>query len=121
MNQGHGYSLLLFYIGVFLIIYFFIQRISQRDELLYEYDIAISSIYVQIIATSISIFTRMLKYTTSYLFVLIPDVMDKLDKKTKNVMLVVVVLVMSVLFLKSHGAEENIIPYMSHFMDMKKL
>ena len=54
----------------------------------------------------------MLKYTTSYLFVLIPDVMDKLDKKTKNVMLVVVILVMSVLFLKSHGAEENIIPYM---------
>lgn len=121
VNQGHGYSLLLFYIGIFLIVYFFIQRISQRDELLYEYDIAISSIYVQIIATSLSIFTRMLKYTTSYLFVLIPDVMDKLDKKTKNVMLVVVILVMSVLFLKSHGAEENIIPYMSHFMDMKKL
>ena len=121
VNQGHGYSLLLFYIGIFLIVYFFIQRISQRDELLYEYDIAISSIYVQIIATSLSIFTRMLKYTTSYLFVLIPDVMDKLDKKTKNVMLVVVILVMSVLFLKSHGAEENIRPYMSHFMDMKKL
>ena len=59
----------------------------------------------------------MLKYTTSYLFVLIPNVMDKLDKKTKNVMLVVVILVMSVLFLKSHGAEENIIPYISHFSE----
>ena len=59
----------------------------------------------------------MLKYTTPYLFVLIPDVMDKLDKKTKNVMLVVVILVMSVLFLKSHGAEENIIPYISHFSE----
>ena len=117
LNSGHGYSLLLFYIGIFLIVYFFIQRISQRDKLLYEYDVAISSIYVQIIATSISIFTRMLKYTTPYLFVLIPDVMDKLDKKTKNVMLVVVILVMSVLFLKSHGAEENIIPYISHFSE----
>lgn len=119
VNQGHGYSLLLFYIGIFLIVYFFIQRISQRDKLLYEYDVAISSIYVQIIATSISIFTRMLKYTTPYLFVLIPDVMDKLDKKTKNVMLVVVIFVMSVLFLKSHGAEENIIPYISHFSERR--
>lgn len=119
LNRGHGYSLLLFYIGIFLIVYCFIQRISQRDKLLYEYDVAISSIYVQIIATSISIFTRMLKYTTPYLFVLIPDVMDKLDKKTKNVMLVVVIFVMSVLFLKSHGAEENIIPYISHFSERR--
>ena len=118
LNQGHGYSLLLFYIGIFLIIYFFIQRISQRDELLYEYDIAISSIYVQIIATSIRIFTRMLKYTTPYLFILIPNIMERLDKRTRNVMLNVIIIFMSILFWKSHGTEENIIPYISHWKQL---
>lgn len=44
--------------------------------------------------------------------------MERLDKRTRNVMLNVIIIFMSILFWKSHGTEENIIPYISHWKQL---
>lgn len=115
LNAGHGYHLLLFYVVLFSVLAFYKSK-TKKDTLLDdEYELAFSSIYFQVIATAISIITRVLKYSTPYLFVLTPDILERLDSKTKNSMLAVLICILTVLYCATFTSGD-IVPYISHWM-----
>ena len=90
---------------------------SANCKIQSELELLNSIICFQIIATSFSLFTRILYYVTIYLCVIIPDIMEELDNKTKNTMLVLMLVLFSVLFYVTyHG--RDVVPYVTHWMSM---
>lgn len=114
LDRGEGGGrLLIFYCLFFIVLYFFMKKSEYNERCICEFQIALSTVYFQIIALGISIATRMLQYTTTYLFLLVPHIMDGLDRKTQKVFLFTVIVAMSVLFFRELGDYE---PYVTWLM-----
>ena len=49
----------------------------------------VPNICIQIVATTFSLFTRMLFYTTPFTFILVPDILEELDVETRKTMVLI--------------------------------
>lgn len=114
VGKGGGKSLLLYYIFLFLLLYFMKEKMHGGKDVTVEYQLSASTVYFQIIATAVSIATRVLKYSTTYLFILIPDIMDIQDRKSKNTVMVLLIIFFSVLYVREFGSGD-IVPYVTWF------
>lgn len=112
--RGEGYNLLVFLLILIGILYLFAYRKQPNCKIESELELLNPIICFQIIATSFSLFTRILYYVTVYLCITIPDIMEELDARTKNTMLVVIVALLSVLFYVTYYGSD-VVPYYTHW------
>lgn len=115
MNSNHGYLQLLYYFILFAVIMFFEQRRDQ-DHRYRSRGFILSIAYPQILATSVSIVTRILKFSGTYLFVLLPDILSNnaLRKNDKQLFFFFIITLLSLFYVYSILAG-NKYPYFTHF------
>lgn len=115
LGDKSGINLLLYYLCLFVVIYIFMKKVNVNKSIRQEYQCALLTIPFQIIAISINIGTRMLKYTTIYLFILIPDIiMNCTNKKLKNIILFFLICFLLILYVKDYN-QRGIVPYTTWF------
>lgn len=114
INSGGGILLLIYYAVLFWILYLLKRRGCCDEAVDSEYQLALSLIFIQIIATAVSIATRMLKYSITYLFLLVPGIMDGQDRKTKNAVMIFSIGFLSVLYIREFW-DWQIVPYITWF------
>lgn len=112
--KGEGYNLLLFYIILFLVLKLFVNRILQNDILKTELNLMVPNICIQIVATTFSLFTRMLFYTTPFTFILVPDILEELDVETRKTMVLILGVMLTLLFYVTYR-NADIVPYITHW------
>ena len=113
LNSGNGYKLLAYYIIIILFLLYFGRGIDSRHRERHK-GLALGLIYPQILATAISIATRITKYTETYLFLLIPEVAMKKGKRNGNTFLTAAIVILSIMFFYSL-LSDSFFPYFTHF------
>lgn len=115
MNSNNGYRMLFFILVLLIVILLY----EQRNNRLFRYrtrGLMLSMLYPQILATSVSIVSRILKYSETYLFILLPDVLrsNALRKTEKETFSVIITCILTAFYAYSI-LSGNKFDYYTHF------
>lgn len=110
--SNQGMTKLLIYVLIIIGIRMLLsESINNRQK---EYETAFVSIYMQLIALSFSLFTRITQYFIFYLALVVPEVFEK---RKNNLIYLSFIIVFTILyFVNLNGT--NIIPYVTIFSDI---
>lgn len=113
MNNGNGYLMLVYFFVIILIVELF-DNISFRSKNDAHKELLLALMYPQVLATAVSVATRITKYSETFLLAMLPEVATKNGKKNGNIFLVMMISVLSVMFFY-YLFLDTFFPYYTHF------